>query len=283
MREAPTPAPGIAAIDITTRELAAAARFRTFFGHQSVGNDLLLAVPGVYAARGMAPPPIGDVAGLSGHAEPGHAEPGHAEPGAPIGAVGDGGGYLAHAAIGVNGQPLLKIEEFATRMRGGIAARVDVAMMKLCYIDIVADTDVVPLFTAYRDTLAGLAREFPAVRFVAVTVPLTTDADAMRRLKSGIKAVLGRTDRFGPAENVARERLNALIRREYAGGHLFDLATAESTGPDGTHAGGRYRGAEYLALCREYASDCGHLDRRGAHAVATAWLTAIARVGLRSP
>lgn len=279
MSQAPRPAQGTAAVDITPRELAAAARSRTFFGHQSVGSDLLRAVPGVYAAHGMAAPLIRDVAGLSG---PAGASAG-------LGAVGDGGGgdggggYLTHVAIGANGQPLLKIKDFAARLRGGIAAHLDVAMMKFCYIDVAADTDVAPLFAAYRDTLAGLALEYPEVRFVAVTVPLTTDADATHRIKAGIKTVLGRTDRFGPAENVARARLNALIRREYANGHLFDLAAVESTGPDGTRAGGRYRGAEYFALRRAYAADSGHLNPRGAHAAATAWLAAIAKAGLRSP
>jgi hypothetical protein len=266
MRQAPMPAAGIAGIDITTRELAAVAGARTFFGHQSVGNDLLRAVPGVYAAHGMVAPPIVGVGVGVGVAD----------------VVGDGG-FLAHAAIGANGQPLLKIKEFAARLRGGIAARVDVAMMKLCYIDIAADTDVAGLFSTYRDTLAGLAREYPDVRVVAVTVPVTTDADVTQRLKAGIKTVLGRADRFGRAENVARQRLNALIRREYADDALFDLAAVESTGADGTRAGGRHRGQEYLALCREYAADCGHLNQRGADTAATAWLAAIARAVLRSP
>ena len=37
------------------------------------------------------------------------------------------------------------------------------------------------------------------------------------------------TEAAGQADKVARERLNALIRGEYAGHHLFDIAAIEST------------------------------------------------------
>jgi len=56
----------------------------------------------------------------------------------------------------------------------------------------------------------------------------------------------------GQADNVARERFNALIRGEYAGHHLFDIAAIESTKPDGTRVSGSYDNQGYFALYDGY-------------------------------
>ena len=227
---------GNVASAIATEDLTAVAHTRVFFGHQSVGMNVLNAVPGVYADNGVSAPPI---------------EQGRTEPGA-------NGGFIAHQFIGENGKPLLKLEAFDRTMRGGMGRQVDVALMKFCYVDITTSTDVDALFARFRDTMGALERDFPNVTFIHVTVPLT--------IVSG-----------GQAENVARERLNALIRGEYAGRHLFDLAAIESTKPDGTRVAGRYDNQGYFALYDGYASDVGHLNAVGSKIAATAFLDAIAQ------
>ena len=221
---------------VSSEDLAAVSDTRVFFGHQSVGQNVLDGVRELYAERQQPAPAIND------------------------------------AFIGENEKPLRKIEDFDATLRRGRGDEVDVAMMKLCYIDITPRTDVEALFGAYRTTLAALEKDLPAVRFVHVTVPLMTEPGPL----TSLKARLTRNERFGPAENVARERLNALIRREYAGGHLFDLAAVESTTPDGTRVSGVHRGTTYYALHDGYASDNGHLNRAGSRAAATAWLTSVA-------
>ena len=213
-----------------------AERPRVFFGHQSVGQDVLCGVSRL-AASGASVPEVVD------------------------------------ARIGANEEPLAKIADFDARVRDGLGERVDVAMMKLCYIDVTAGTDVRALFDAYRTTLSALERDHPAVSFVHVTVPLTTEQGRLTRLRSRLTG----NDRFGPAENVQRERLNALFRAEYAGDRLFDLAAVESTRPDGTRVSGRHEGADYFALHDGYAADLGHLNEPGAEVAATAWLAAVAR------
>ena len=166
-------------------------------------------------------------------------EQGSTQPGAD-------GGFVGHAFIGENEKPLLKIQDFDAKMRSGIGQQVDVAMMKLCYVDITSNTDVGALFATYRKTIAALERDFPKVTFVHVTVPLMTEQGQLSKLKSRLTG----SSRYGPAENVARERLNALIRREYAGGHLFDLAAVESTAPDGSRAMRHVPGAAVLPAVR---------------------------------
>ena len=227
---------GSVASAIATADLTAVAHTRVFFGHQSVGMNVLDAVPGVYADHGVSAPPM----------EQGRTEP------------GPNGGFIAHQFIGENFKPLLKLEDFDRTMRGGMGRQVDVALMKFCYVDISTSTDVDALFARYRDTMDALQRDFPNVTFIHVTDPLTT--------------VSG-----GEADNVARERLNALIRGEYAGRHLFDLAAIESTKPDGTRVSGRYDNQGYFALYDGYAADVGHLNAIGAKIAATAFLDAIAR------
>ncbi len=227
---------GNVASAIATADLTAVAHTRVFFGHQSVGMNVLGAVPGVYADNGVSAPLI----------EQGRTEP------------GPNGGFIAHQFIGENGKPLLKLEDFDRTMRGGMGRQVDVALMKFCYVDMTTSTDVDALFARYRDTMGALERDFPNATFIHVTMPLTTEPGAQ-------------------AENVARERLNALIRGEYAGRHLFDLAAIESTKPDGTRVSGRYDNQGYFALYDGYASDMGHLNAVGSKIAAAAFLEAIAQ------
>ncbi|GAB3256856.1 hypothetical protein [Nocardioides dilutus] len=212
------------------------AGIRVFFGHQSVGQNVLDGV------RRLA------------------------DRGEPVPVVHD-------ALIGDNEDPLSKIADFDTRVRGGLGAQVDVAMMKLCYIDVTVQTDVDALFGTYRTTLSALERDHPTVTFVHVTVPLTTERSGLSRLRARLTG----NDRFGPDENAVRERLNALIRDAYAGQHLFDLAAVESTRPDGTRVSGRHDGSGYFALFDGYASDLGHLNDAGAEVAAAAWLRTVAR------
>ena len=254
-KEKSVPIQGNVASAITTADLTAVARTRVFFGHFSVGMNVLNAIPGVYADHGVSAPPI----------EQGCAEP------------GPNGGFIAHQFIGENHKPQLKLEDFDRTMRGGMGRQVDVALMKFCSVDITTSTDVDALFARYRDTMGALERDFPNVTFIHVTVPLTTEPDLFTQLKTRLKTLLGRRDGRAQPANVARERLNALIRGEYAGRHLFDLAAIESTKPDGTRVSGRYDDQGYFALYDGYASDMGHLNAVGAPLAATAFLEAIAQ------
>ena len=249
------PIQGNVASAITTEDLTAAAHTRVFFGHQSVGMNMLNAIPGIYTDHGVSAPPI----------EQGRAE------------AAPNGGFIAHQFIGENTKPLLKIDDFNRTMRDGMGRRVDVALMKFCSLDITSSTDVDAIFARYRDTMAALELDLPDVTFIHVTVPLTTEPNLFSKLKTLVKKVLGRSDPFGQADNVARERLNALIRREYGGRHLFDLAAIQSTKPDGTRVSGRYDNQQYFALYEGYASDRLHLNAVGSQVAAMAFLEVIAQ------
>jgi hypothetical protein len=202
-----------------------------------VGNNVLGAVPAVYADHGVSAPPI----------EEGGTEP------------GPKGGFIAHQFIGENGKPLLKLEDFDRTMRGGMGRQVDVALMN---VDVDSSMDVDTLFVRYHDTMGALERDFPNVTFIHVTVPLFTEACGQA---------------CGHSDNVARERLSALIRGEYAGHHLFDIAAIESTKPDGTRVSGSYDNQEYFALYDGYTPDVVHLNAVGSKIAATTFLDSIAQ------
>jgi hypothetical protein len=264
-KENSIPIQGNVASAITTADLTAVARTRVFFGHFNVGMSVLDAIPGVYADHGVSAPPI----------EQGRAEP------------GPNGGFIAHKFIGedvVEGGKTA-LEDFDRTMRGGMGRQVDVALMKFCWGDIANSTDVDALFARYRDTMAALERDFPDVTFIHVTVPLTTEPGLFTELETRLKILIGRRQVRGPRANVARERLNALIRGEYAGRHLFDLAAIESTKPDGTRVSGSYDNRGYFALYDGYGSNewgtlndgWGTLNAVGAKIAATAFLEAIAQ------
>ena len=240
---------------ITADDLAKVSRTKVFFGHQSVGMNMLGGVPGIYAGCAVAAPTIEQDRTQGGKE----------------------GGFIGHAFIGENEKPWLKIRDFDAKIRSGIGQQVDVAMMKLCYVDVTGDTDVGALFTVYNETIGALEGDFPEVTFVHVTVPLMTEQGQLSKLKSRLTG----SSRHGPAANAARERFNALIRREYAVDRLFDLAAIESTAPDGTRVTGTYKEQRYYRLYDGYASDSGHLNGQGARVAATAWLKALAQASAR--
>lgn len=246
---------GISVADVSADDLRKVAGTRVYFAHQSVGDNILDGIPAVFAAHGVEAPPI---------------ERARTAPDAT-------GGFLVHSLIGENTRPLGKIEDFAAVLRAGMGRQVDVAVLKLCYVDFTPGTDVEAVFAAYRDTVATLEKEFPAVTFVKATVPLTTQPGRAARFKQWVKG----NDGYGSAANATRERLNELIRAEYRGGNLFDVAAVQSTGPDGSRVSGRHDGRPYFALHDGYAADPGHLNASGAQRVAAAWLAAVAKASPR--
>nr|WP_300046992.1 hypothetical protein [uncultured Nocardioides sp.] len=204
----PEPSPDTAARTVTPAELGAAAGQRVFIGHMSIGWNMLDGLQRLYADADV---PEAEVVQVS--------------VGDPPPELPEGQGAVVHTEIGVNGDPLGKLANFDTAMRSGLADEIDVAMVKLCFTDVTAKTDVEQVFAAYRETLDGLQRDFPDVRFVHATVPLTA---APSGIKQHLKVLLRGDD------NAAREQFNDLVREAYADDDLFDIAAVESTTPDGT-------------------------------------------------
>jgi hypothetical protein len=216
---------------------------RILFCHQSVGADLL---------EGLRE--LGDatltLAGTDALPE--------RDPGSPL---------LATARVGRNGEPASKWQAFAGLLatHGG---RVDFALMKLCYVDILDLASVDRVFGDYQDAMRAISARHPQLRLGHVTVPLRARPQGVG---ASVRRLLGQRD-TEHARNRARAAFNERLRLAYGSGALFDLARIESTAPGARPAAWREGGHEVPALAPEYSRDGGHLNSLGRRVAARAFL-----------
>ena len=233
--------------------MQAISRKKIFFGHQSVGANIIEGVNDIAAQH------PGVTLRVAESADPALFDK-------PV---------LAHVPIGRNSDPESKLSDFAARLRAGVGRRADVATFKFCYVDFTNDTDPVRVFSIYKQTMAELSAQFPQTRIAHVTVPLKATSSGW---KKSINNLLGRPHPFA-ADNLRRQDFNALMRKEYSGRQpLFDLAAIESTGPDGQLSFDTIRGREIPSLANEYTYDSGHLNETARKLVAerfVAWLASL--------
>ena len=213
-----------------------------FFGHQSVGGNMLDGLQGLDGWEA----PIVEIHG-----------------GEDISGVESGS--VLHAYVGKNEFPDTKIKDFAEILRSGIAEKTDVVFLKFCYVDINRIHDVEQIFRMYVEGIETLIQEYPKTKFVHLTMPLMSQR---RGIKDRIKQVLG-METPGREGNMLRNQYNNLLRQEFGGtGHVFDIAAAEATRPDGSRETFLLNGEEYEAMAPEYTSDGGHLNDLGQQIVA---------------
>lgn len=212
---------------------------RIYFGHQSVGMNILDGVrdlAGERAGKGLA---------LEKYTSPNQLK----SPG------------LFHSQVGENDDPVSKISSFTKIVEGGAGDKADIAFFKFCYVDIAWNTDEARLFSEYRKGMNSLRERYPRVKFVHVTVPLTTPTPM---LKAFIKRLLGKGE-----NNINRNRFNDLLRKEYEGREpLFDLAKFESTYPDGRRSTFVRGNTTYYSIVPAFSDDGGHLNEAGRRVIA---------------
>ncbi len=218
-------------------DLERIAQRRIFFGHQSVGMNLLDGVKQLTMKTGVSVR-VAKVETASG------VEP----------------AMIGHTLIAENGDPLRKLKSFEQAM-GMQSTGLDIALMKFCYVDFTAETNVQALFASYRATMDGLRARNPGTAFVHVTAPLTI---VQGGLKAQIKQFFGYAPLYGTLENMRREKFNALLRQTYQGHEpVFDLARIESTSPDGAAETVKWKGSVVPAMAPAYTDDGGHLNAAG--------------------
>ena len=231
-------------------DLVALSGRRVFFGHQSVGMNVLDGLRALAAEEGV---PLRIVERRT--------------------AAGIDPGTVAHMFVPSNGHPLQKLESFEAAMGPASPADPDVALVKFCFVDFDPDTDVAALFARYQATLARLKAAHPRTVFVHVTVPLTTAEHGPKDL---LKRILGRAT--SSTVNARREAFSDLLRAAYACREpLFDLARVESTTPDGHRESGIWQGHAVPALVPAYTSDGAHLNSMAARRAAAALVSVLAR------
>jgi hypothetical protein len=182
---------------------------------------------------------------------------------------------LAHSKVGKNSDPNSKVTEFTRLMDAGLGEKMDIAFLKLCYLDVTAPTDVAAVFAGYKENFSNLKKKYPRTTFIHMTVPLTT---LQMGIKAWVKQMIGRSI-DGYDDNKKREQFNEKIRKEYAGKEpVFDLAMIESTKPGGSRSSFKHGDQIYYSLVPEYTYDGGHLNEMGRKIVAGNLLVMLANL-----
>lgn len=218
-------------------DLELLASTQLFFGHQSVGFNLLDGISDHIDEQGNP-----DLRIAAADEPPADGEPG-----------------IYHSLIGANTEPKAKIDDFVHKVRAISETPPAIALMKLCYVDFLPKTDVDHLFSYYKTAMEELKTEHPGITFVHVTVPLTTRSSLLKRLAY---RVMGRRS-TSDVRNMRRNEYNEQLLKEFPADPIFDLARIESTSPDGSRTSFRVSGRSYFALAPKYTDDGGHLNENG--------------------
>ena len=216
-----------------------------FFGHQSVGNNILNGITDIYNAEGKSI----KIESLDEEKIFNNTN-------------------IIHTRIGKNKFPISKINDFSEKLNSFSNNSIDVALMKFCYVDISTDDEVDDIYSKYVRVFEQLEAAYPDKKFIYMTIPLSSP---MTGIKNDIRRMLGRLKMVddGRTANIPRNRFNSMLRESKSKtGRLFDLAAIEATMPNGSSYLIEIDGKEYEALYPGYTWDGGHLNTTGRRFVA---------------
>lgn len=235
---------------VTQAQWNALAQRRVYFGHQSVGGNIVDGIQRALTAHPEIRLRVVEADSVEASDPPG----------------------IYQARIGRNGDPGSKLAAFDRIMSSGAAS---VGAVKFCYVDVDGGRNPDSLFAAYQQEVARLRARLPGMTLVHVTMPLTTVTEGRRdRLMAWLRGTPTSSDL-----NVIRNRYNALLRRAYVGtAPVFDLAALEATRADGSRAF-FLRGRDTVyTLATENTDDGGHLNANAQRRIAEAFLAVLANL-----
>jgi hypothetical protein len=221
-------------------DLALISRHRIYFGHMSVGENIIRGLTELYSRYSEEKLNLVNL---------------HEQRELPE-------SYFAHSFIGQNGRPGTKCQDFS-QMVQKLSPQLEFAIMKFCFVDIVRESNVQEIFEQYRKTITNLQEQYPQITFIHMTVPLISEEVSLQiKLKRFVKKMIGRRD-YSPLDNIKRNSYNTLLLETYQNQPVFDIARVESTYPDGSREIHQFEGAEYNTLIFDYTYDSGHLNEKG--------------------
>jgi hypothetical protein len=226
-----------AVVPISKSELERVAAKRVVFAHQSVGENILSGVRRLAKEKQVSLNIV------------------------EIRQPPSSGAGIFHFKVGRNGAPLEKISDYVSAVNGETFTGIDIALMKLCYVDINTESDAQAIAKAYTDAVKALQAKHPGTRFVAMTAPLRAGAGFFKK-------ILGRGSK-GLAENAKRLEFNTYLRQNFDAAHLFDIAKLEAEEV-------KVDGKSIEVLRTSLTDDGGHLNADGQHLVGAAFLKFLA-------
>jgi len=228
--------------DKTRQALLKIQDSRIFFGHQSVGANILTGLQSISKKNGIE---------------------------LNIKKVGTENIFkqnvFAHSKIGKNKEPKYKIDDFSRQLIELDEIIPDVAFMKFCYIDFTSNTNVEEVFNYYHEMIKKLKKERPNTVFIHLTVPLTSKSYS---IKSIVKQLIGRPSWNDDAANVKRGEFNNLLIKTFSNEYIFDIARIESTRLDGSRESFVKNNKTFYRMVPDYTTDGGHLNSLGQQLVA---------------
>jgi hypothetical protein len=226
---------------------------KIFFGHQSVGDNVLDGIRTLMQSEKTVRLNIVKTESPGSFTRP----------------------IFAHTDIGKNDDPNSKIAAFRDYMANGIGNKADIVFFKFCFWDIRSKTDIQQIFSNYKAAMTELKARYPKVVFVHFTVPLMSHQNG---LKDKIKRSFYMKNE-SDLDNMKRNELNEMLLREYEGKEpLFDIAKFESTLPDGKRVSFSEDGKFYYCLASDYTTDGGHLNDLGKKVAANQLLIFLSRL-----
>ncbi len=246
---------------VPQQKLDVLSQKKIFFGHQSVGNNIMEGLSELNADHQNIHLNIIRTKNIDDFNKP----------------------IFAHYAIGKNEDPLSKVEDFVNLMDSGLGSKVDIAFLKFCFVDIHSGTDIEDIFQRYKKSIADLKSRYPNMTIVHFTVPLlrTSKEGMVTKVKTFINGLVGKKKEsfFSASHNVTRNKYNKMLVSYYSGKEpVFDLAKFESTNPSGKRESFSYQGHQYYSLVPEYTKDGGHLNEQGRKYVAQQLLIFLANL-----
>lgn len=240
---------------ISEAEWKALAQKRVFFGHQSVGYNILEGVKEIMPPQFQSQLSIIVAKGPQDLFQP----------------------ALSHAEVGQNTDPKSKIDDFVKLIDTGIGKQADGAFLKFCYVDVSENTDIVKLFNEYKEMVSNLKSKYPGTIFAHITMPLVAKQEGIKIwAKNTLKKILGRPIR-NLALNAKRNEFNEMLIREYKNSDpIFDLAKIESTTLNGQRVIDDSEGLQFYSLYPDYTDDGGHLNVLGRKIVAQEFVSFLA-------
>jgi hypothetical protein len=234
----------------------ALGRKNVFFGHQSVGQNVVVGLSEILDENPEIKLNIVESIEFNGMAS----------------------GNFFHGKVGQNTRPLSKIESFSEIITTNEGKNIDIALIKFCYVDLMAQSDPVELFDAYTTAMETLRQRIPEIVFIHVTIPIeSVPRGAKNMIKEGVKKALRRP---GVNErNLVRHRYNEMLRSTYEGKEpIFDIARLESTNPEGCTVFRAVGSEKAPFMDARFTADGGHLNKLARKRIAEQLLIVLANV-----
>jgi len=242
--------------DVPGEYWAKLAEKKIFFGHQSVGYNIIDGITDIINERDNIKLNVIEAREPVAFDQP----------------------VFAHSQVGMNTDPFSKIKRFGEIVDAGVGSKVDIAFFKFCYVDIMRDSDPQKIFDTYSTALEDLKERYPKTRFIHVTVPLrSAPKGAGKNLKQSVKLLIGKPGVLD--DNMIRQCYSKLLRNAYSKTEpFFDLALIESTNPDGFRCYAVKGSEKVNFMVSEYTEDGGHLNAEGRKKIAEQLLIVLAQI-----